>query len=203
MSWLNANVVRVALYGLTAAISFLVWRIERSDARQRDWWPTFWLLTSGVLAGMALGRLLDIDSLVTALGRDEAVARGLYENRRRVQAVVAGGIGLTWILSVTIALWRVPERRRRYLPTAIAVFSMLCFAALRLLSLHQVDSLLRRRDVYEVRLGTLVEIVGVLATAALCVVMIVMTAREQGAGAAANLEPAVSDPFHRGRRRSG
>lgn len=203
MNWLNANVVRVALYGLAAAISFLAWRIERNHVRYRDWWPTFWLLTCGVLAGMALGRLLDIDSLVTALGRDEAVARGLYENRRRVQAVVAGGIGIAWLLSVAIALWRVPERRRRYLPTAIAVFSMMCFAALRLVSLHQVDSLLRRRDVYEVRVGTLVEIVGVLATAALCVVMIVMTAREQGAGAVATLEPAVSGPCRRGRRTSG
>jgi hypothetical protein len=76
-------------------------------------------------------------------------------------------------VTVLVALWRVPERRRRYLPTAIVVFSLQCYAAIRLVSLHHVDALLHRSELNGARLGALVEIGGLLLT--ILVTLVVVT----------------------------
>ena len=141
-------------------MSLLAWRLERRRADVPWAWPAFWLVTAAVLTAMAIGRLLNLDDLATEIGRGQATARGWYENRRRGQAVVVGAIGLFWLCAVTVALARVPERRRRYLPVAIMVLSLLCFAAVRLVSLHQVDAALYRRHIQDVRVGTAIELVG-------------------------------------------
>jgi hypothetical protein len=167
---MNANGLRVALYGVAALVALVAWwrewRPVGPSDRRADWWPAFWLMTAAVLGAMALGRVLDLDA-ITSLARNEAIVDGWYENRRRLQVVVVGGVGAFWGISVLAALWRVPERRRRYLPTAIVVFSLLCYAAVRLVSLHHVDALLYRRGVRGVRFGALVEIAMILAAIAL------------------------------------
>lgn len=61
-------------------------------------------------------------------------------------------------MSVVVAIWRVPERRRRYLPAAIVVSSLICFAAIRMVSLHYVDALLYNHPIVGVRIGSIVEL---------------------------------------------
>ncbi len=81
--------------------------------------------------------------------------------------VATGIIAGSWIGVVAVALRRVPERRSRYLPVAVAFFSIVGFATVRFVSLHEVDRLLARRDIGGIRLGTLVEFsLLALATAA-------------------------------------
>ena len=171
---MNANGLRVALYAVAALVALYAWWWEwhrgRRGLAHPDWWPGFWLMTAAVLGAMAIGRVLDLDAL-TALARNEALADGWYEDRRRLQVVVVGGVGALWSVSVLVALWRVPERRRRYLPTTIVVLSLLCYAAVRLVSLHHVDALLHRRGVNGVRFGTLVEIAMVLVAIAVPVAL--------------------------------
>jgi hypothetical protein len=81
-------------------------------------------------------------------------------------AAIIGGI---WFVTVVIALWRVPARRRRYLPAALSVFTLMCFIGVRLISLHGIDALLYRRDLGGARFGAVVELallgVAVLLTA--------------------------------------
>jgi hypothetical protein len=62
---------------------------------------------------------------------------------------------------VVVALWRVPERRRRYLPMAIVSFSLMCYAGIRVVSLHQVDTVLYRRHIAGAKVGSVVEILGI------------------------------------------
>ena len=63
-----------------------------------------------------------------------------------------------------VAVWRVPERRRRYLPAALVVFTLVCFAGIRIISLHQVDTLLYNRPIRGVRIVAIVELTGVALT---------------------------------------
>ena len=150
-------------------------------------WPAFWLLTAGVFAIMAVGRATDLSDLITRLGRDQAYACGWYEHRRRIQAAAIVVVGAAWIVTVAVAVWRVPARRRRYLPAFIAQFTLVCFVGVRMVSLHQVDSLMYRREIARAQVGTLVE----LALLAIAVALTAWPPPAASAPVAAFPRPAV------------
>ncbi len=166
-SWVDSNWLRVLGYGLAAAACLhagLRERSRRPSGPSRDIWPTFWFLTAALLAVMALARAADLGELVSDFGRRTARDEGWYEIRREYQAIAVASVGAIWFVSVVLAVWRVPERRRRYLPSALVVFSLVCFAGIRIISLHQVDTLLYNRPILGVRIVTIVELTGVALT---------------------------------------
>jgi hypothetical protein len=170
LGWLDSDGVRVAAYLFATAVALTTWwRERRRAASNRALWPAFWLLTAAVFAVMAVGRATDLSDLITRLGRDQAYAGGWYEHRRRIQAAAVVVVGAAWVVTVAIAVWRVPARRRRYLPAFIAQFTLVCFVGVRMISLHQVDSLMYRRDIAGAQVGTLVEL-------ALLAIAVVLTA---------------------------
>jgi hypothetical protein len=159
--WLDSKWLGIAGYTVAAVATLLTGRREHRLADvETDLWPTFWFLAAGVLFAMAMGRAGDIGGLLADLGRREARAGRWYDERRTYQAIVVGAVGAIWLITVTTALWRVPERRRRYLPMVLVMFTLMCFAGIRLVSLHQVDSLLDHHRIGGVRVGTVVELVG-------------------------------------------
>jgi hypothetical protein len=167
-SWLDSDSVRVGAYLLATAVALVTWwRERRRVGANPSLWPAFWLLTAGVFLVMAIGRAFDLGDLLTRFGRDQAYAEGWYADRRKIQAVVVGGVAALWVVTVAVALWRVPARQRRYLPAAIAVFTLMCFVGVRTISLHQIDSLMYHRDVAGAPIGT----AGELSLLALAVVL--------------------------------
>ncbi|MGH9133653.1 MAG: hypothetical protein ACRDZZ_06930 [Ilumatobacteraceae bacterium] len=162
--WADSNWLRVLGYGIAAAASLhagLRERRRQSLAPGRDLWPAFWYLTAALLAVMAVGRAADIGGLVSEFGRREARAEGWYEVRREYQAAAVASVTAVWLIAVVVAIWRVPERRRRYLPVALVMFTLVCFAGVRIISLHHVDTLLYRRGVGGVRFVAIVELTGI------------------------------------------
>lgn len=120
-------------------------------------WPTFWFLTAVLLAVMAIGQASDIGNLISDLGRREAQSYDWYENRRSAQTVIVSLVAAVWAIVVLVAIWRVPERRRRYLPMAIIVFTLVCFGAIRVVSLHHIDAVVYRRHLGSVQIGRVIE----------------------------------------------
>jgi hypothetical protein len=163
-SWADSNWLRVLAYGVAAAASLHAGLRElprRPTASSREIWPTFWFLTAALLAVMAFGRAADLGGLVSEIGRREVRQEGWYEIRREYQAAAVASIGAIWLVAAIVAVWRIPERRRRYLPTALVVFSLICFAGIRVVSLHHVDSLLYNRPIRGVRIVSIVELTGI------------------------------------------
>lgn len=161
----NNNEVRALAYLLAAACCYLAGRREsRSHDRTRlDLFPAFWFITAGFLALMGLGRLSQLGELLAYLGRAEAREAGWYEARRPFQAAAIAVIAGGWFVVTAVAVWRVPERRRRYLPAAVLVFTLVCFVAVRAISLHQIDALLYNYPIAGVRLASLLELSGLAA----------------------------------------
>jgi hypothetical protein len=155
---LDSSACAVVLYGLGTTTLLVLGAVERyrrsSDSRV---WPAFWFATSGLLLIMALGRASDVGDLLTEIGREQARSNGWYELRRSLQAWVIGAVTAVWAVTIGFAGWRVPERRR-YLPTAVVVFTLVCFTGVRIISLHQVDALLHNRDVRGVTVGAAIEV---------------------------------------------
>jgi hypothetical protein len=150
-AWFDLRLVRAGAYVLVAAAAVGMWISERRRAGgSAVLWPWFWLGTALILMMLAVGRLVDVGQVVTEFGRERARSSGWYGSRRRAQAFVAGTIALAWFVTLVVAIWRVPERRR-YLPMALVSATLVSFAAIRLISLHSVDTVLYRPTIAGVR----------------------------------------------------
>jgi hypothetical protein len=101
---------------------------------------------------------------VADLGRGRAADSGWYETRRPVQAAVVVALGAVWFVTVSVACWRTPERRRRYLPMGLMVVTLAAYAAIRLVSLHHIDTLLYRREIADIWVGTVIEVTLLIVT---------------------------------------
>ena len=96
-----------ALYAAAAATAIAVLRSAHFDQNHRRQSQAFWGMIAVVMAALALNKQLDLQSLLTALGRCLAQDQGWYENRRLVQrdfiialaglAALTGG-ALFWML---------------------------------------------------------------------------------------------------------
>jgi hypothetical protein len=160
MAWPDSNSIRIAGYVVVALLMLVARRRERRRVGVADGvWPAFWIMTCGLVVAMAVGRAMEAGDLLSSIGRSFADEGGWYGSRRPVQAVVIGTVGAVWIVVVSFALWRAPERRSRYLPVGVMVVTLAAFAAVQIVSLHQAEVVLYRTHVLGVRVGTLVELV--------------------------------------------
>lgn len=167
---LNGPVVRETAYLLAAIAALWAWDRERSaisthpDASK---WPRFWLSVAVLMACFFLLRALSLHELITSIGRDQARSGGWYEARRSFQVVAVGLLFLSWFVTVGLATWRVPERRRRYVLPFAVVTGIACLAAVRTVSVHHVDAVLYRMPVYGLHLVVVFELVPLVVLGAI------------------------------------
>lgn len=158
-SLLDSDALPIAVDAAVAAVAVLFgWRELGRGAGPTDRWPTCWFVTAALFAVLAIGRLGDLGHLLGDLGRHTARDEGWYDTRRSYQAAVVAGLGACWAVAVVLAVWRVPERRRRYLPAAVVTLTVVCYVAVQMVSLHQIDALLDRRHVGGVEVGRVIEL---------------------------------------------
>jgi hypothetical protein len=157
---LDSGWLRVGAYAVVAAQATLWGFRERRwvVARGFDWWPTYWFLSAIMLVTMGVARAGALGDLVSEIGRDQARSSGWYESRRTLQAAAVVVVAIVWAIGVLVAIWRVPPRRRRYLPHVLALSTVIAFAAVRIVSLHHVDTVLYRRDIGGVRIVAIAEL---------------------------------------------
>jgi hypothetical protein len=157
---INSGSLRSAGYFVLAALAIVAaWRERTCDDRERlQLWPRYWVFTALLLLTVGVAHAGHLGEILAGLGRSQARAAGWYDARRKVQALAVLSVTVGWCVTVLVAIWRVPPRRRRYLPSAIAVFTLIAFIAMRVISLHQIDAVLYRRGVRGVRFVALVEL---------------------------------------------
>jgi hypothetical protein len=167
-STLDSEPVRIGAYLLVTVATLAMWLYERSlrrhrasavEPRQDPLWPLFWMWSTLLIAALAWARVLDLGDLFADMGRRRFRDLGLYDVRRTFQAVAVAAIMATWLVTSVVMIWRVPARRRRYLPSALFEFTLMCYIGVRALSLHQIDSLLYRHQFHGVRYVTVFELV--------------------------------------------
>lgn len=155
---MNSHWLRVIGYVVLVVLCLVArWREQgRADEGDGVWRP-FWLVTAGFLAAMAVASAGDVAQLLSDLGRGQAAEGGWYDIRRPFQRAALVALGAAWLIFVAFALLQTWERLRRYLPMGFMVTMLAGYAAVRIVSLHQVDQLLYRRDIAGVRVGILIE----------------------------------------------
>ena len=160
LDWADSDGWRAAVYLVATAIALLSW--WRSAARAARLRPvaTFWLLSAAFFLAMAVARATDLGGLATELGRSEAVSgtAGTPTGAGSRPTEPASSVSAGWSPCHRPLAGAGPPSPR-YPPAALAMFTLMCFIGVRLISLHQIDGLLYRRQLAGAEFGAAVELV--------------------------------------------
>ena len=144
--------------GAYACVTLLCYLCQRKSpagpARQ------FWMGMALTMAALGLNKQLDLQTWMTQLGRDLALAYGWYARRRLVQAffigslLVAGLVARSWLLQRLKGL----DVFARRAASGLVVLGV--FVLVRATSFHHVDALLGF-GIENVRLNVVLELGGI------------------------------------------
>ncbi len=147
--------ITVAAYASAMLLCYLCQRKSPAGpARQ------FWVCMALTMAALGLNKQLDLQTWVTQVGRDLALAHGWYTQRRLVQAffigllLVSGLVARSWLLQRLKGL----DVYARRAASGLVVLGV--FVLVRAASFHHVDALLGFA-VENVRLNVVLELGGI------------------------------------------
>ncbi len=158
-----AGMLFAGIYALAAVFTIFFAMEERR--RQTPLIYVMMLSLLGVILWLfGLQHASGLLSEVTQLGRDVARADHWYSQRGGFQAVIVGTIPALGIVLLCFLFWLVRRDWRQYAPVVLAVVYLACFGAIQLVSLHQMDALMREQ-VLGIRVSTWGDMVGLVFTA--------------------------------------
>lgn len=161
MGWLT---VAVYTYAAIIAARRAVKGLFPGETRGRE--RAFWWFSATLLACLAVNKQLDLQSLLTEVGRCVAHAQGWYEERHTVQVWFIAGVMAGGVLSVC---WLGFVLRHTLARTGLALVGLgfVCvFVAVRAAGFHHVDTLIGTA-VAGLRINWLLELTGpILVTVA-------------------------------------
>ena len=124
----------------------------------------FWRVTAGLLVFLSVNELLDLQTLLTAIGRQHAVQNGWYGNHRPVQYLFIIGLSVVAIIAGIFMLWLT---RRAHSAVRVALVGLLLiglFVLFRAASFHHFDEVLGRGNP-AFNLGSIQEMMGIIIVA--------------------------------------
>ncbi|MEM1108002.1 MAG: hypothetical protein AAGH99_04845 [Planctomycetota bacterium] len=166
--------VTVAAY---LVVGLMAWRrgwVERKRGgngggiiRGRGWGraSVFWLIAGAALVLLAVNKQLDLQSLVTDVGRVWAHEAGWFEERRRVQRLFVIGVAGVGLLVGLVGVWWVWPVRRRCGLGLLGMVWLGTFVVVRAASFHHFDGLLGER-VAGLKWNWIAELGGIVLVAA-------------------------------------
>ena len=106
-----------------------------------------WLVMTAVMAALALNKQLDLQSLLTDIGRVAARHQGWYAERRSFQKwLVLGTLALSG-LTVSFLIFRFQTFWKQNVLLAAGIALLTTFIIVRAISFHHVDTLLKTKVV--------------------------------------------------------
>lgn len=154
-----ADWVTVAAYLLAAIFCAQAARHAWIRREMRD--RIFWNITAILLIFLGVNELLDLQTLLTTLGRAHAKANGWYGDHRRIQYFFVIGLSVTAVL-VGIAAVLLIRRTHPAMRLALAGLVFIgVFVILRAASFHHLDDILGS-GAPEFNWGSIQEMTGIL-----------------------------------------
>ena len=158
-----ADWVTVAAYLLASLLSARAARLEVPESGARE--VVFWRATAVLLVLLGINELLDLQMLLTSLGRAYAKANGWYGHHRKVQYEFVVALGIAAAFFGIAMLWLT---RRMHATVRLALVGLVfigLFVLLRAASFHHVDAILGR-GLPVFNWGSIQEMAGILIVAA-------------------------------------
>ena len=131
MGWLT-----VAAYGIAALLAARVW-LKGKDK--------IWLAVALGMAALCVNKQLDLQSLVTDLGRVASHHAGFYEQRREYQKWFVLGVFASAVIFSGWFIWHFKGFWGRHKLLTAGVLFLVTFVMVRAISFHHFDSFLKLR----------------------------------------------------------
>lgn len=143
LGWVTVVAYLVAAVGCGLA----AWREPMPDGtrRGRARPSRFWLVLAGLMLALGINKQLDLQSLLTQIGRDLALAWGLYSERRELQLGFIALVVLVCVGAVAALFWSARRTLARRWPAIAGMIFILGFVMVRAASFHHVDAFLGAR----------------------------------------------------------
>ena len=157
-----ADWVTVAAYLLAALLSARAARHAGLRRQARE--SMFWRIAAALLVFLGINELLDLQTLLTSIGRAHAKANGWYGEHRGVQYVFVMALGVAAVFAGIAMLWLT---RRTHAAVRLALAGLVfigLFVLLRAARFHHLDEILGR-GAPEFNWGSLQEMAGILIVA--------------------------------------
>lgn len=161
MGWLT-----VAAYFVTAVIAFKLYlssdQLFSDEVVKKQ--KTFWLLVTLIMLFLGVNKQLDLQSLLTAIGKYYAHRDGWYEDRRFFQ--IAGIIGIisTLLIGVSVFSYKMRAIFKTNSLAIVGLCFLLLFVAIRATSFHHMDIVINTA-VLGVRMNWVLELFGIFLVA--------------------------------------
>lgn len=154
MGWLIVLAYLVAAV-LSMRAAVVIAGLEAADRRERR----FWWIAGAIMLFLAVNKQLDLQTLVTQIGRCHAQLSGWYDMRRIVQrdfilAIVAAGAVMLLVLAFLLR-----GILGRVWPALLGLAFVCLFVVVRAASFHHMDALLGTW-VFGVKMNWLLELPG-------------------------------------------
>jgi len=141
MGWLT-----VAAYLIAAAGCFLAaWNEPLGDGTRRARPAVFWLMLASLMLALGINKQLDLQSLVTQIGRDVIKSWGLHQQRRVLQAGFILFVAVTCAILLAGYVWAARRMFHGRLLAVVGILFILGFVVIRAASFHNVDAFLAAR----------------------------------------------------------
>ena len=138
MGWLTVVVYLLAAAASARMVAALRWPGDPQDGRER----VFWVISASVMLFLAVNKQLDLQSLLTTIGRCNAQLAGWYDMRGTVQRVFiysVSGMGIVSLALLALLLRGILDR----VWLALLGAAFVCvFVVIRAASFHHVDGLI-------------------------------------------------------------
>jgi len=155
--------VTVALYFFSAIVSFKVATSAAAlfapETRVRQ--KQFWLFMALILFFLGINKQLDLQSLLTAIGKYYAHRDGWYEHRRAIQVSLIVGILLSISVVTAWFLFYTRSVLKSNWLAVLGVSFLLIFIMIRATSFHHMDILIST-TILGVRMNWILELSGIV-----------------------------------------
>lgn len=152
-----------AIYFLGSVICFLTARTEpQTSQHERGRHRRFWLALAVMMLALGLNKQLDLQTLLTQVGREIARSGGWYGQRRVFQAAFVFNCVVLGAIFAGVG-WRMLRGQSRVAYLAyLGVVFLITFVVLRAASFHHIDTVLYRLPGLGRNVNFGLELVGVL-----------------------------------------
>ena len=124
----------------------------------------FWLIVSVVMLSLGVNKQLDLQSLITAMGKYYAIRDGWYDNKRVVQFAVISAILAIAALSLALFFYHMRDLLKTNWLAILGLMFLMVFIVTRATSFHHMDIFLHT-SIAGLRMNWLFELGGISAIA--------------------------------------
>ncbi len=159
LGWLTVLAYLVVTI-ICTVYAFRLWQAKGLEHRRRQ--IAAWVLVAFLLFLLGINKQLDIQTLLSQIGREISRTQGWYSDRRAIQFVFIIFVACTGTTSIAVLAFILRKSLRRHWLTFLGLLTLLLFVVIRAVSFHYVDAFLYTNIFGQFTLSSAIELLSLI-----------------------------------------